>query len=180
MRTSSHCSQLGTSLLEAVVAAGILATVLTGVLPLVTTAVVGTGSARAEFLAAHLARQRLEQLQTLSYVRTSAGLLADEHSALDQAEAFSPGGSGLIASGLAPLEASTSRWIDWVDEHGAWQADDVSPPPGAKFRRRWGILAAGGDGCLRIWVEVLPLAATAGHRIVHDGSVQCPWGVVTP
>lgn len=172
--------QLGSSLLEAVIAAGLLATVLTGVLPLVTASWIATEATRLERTAAHLARQRLAHLQTLAYVHTAAGVIADAQSALDQAEPFAPGGPGLTASGLTPLERSTSPWVDWLDGHGGWQAAGVLPPPGTRFRRRWGILTTGGQRCLQLWVEVTPLGRAPGQGVVHDASLQCPWGVGAP
>ena len=70
----SRCAR-GSSLLEAVIASGLLATVLTGVVPLVTTAVAGTAAARSDFTAAHLSRQRLAELQTLTHVRVPTGVI---------------------------------------------------------------------------------------------------------
>jgi Tfp pilus assembly protein PilV len=177
MPAFSRSESRGTSLLEAVIAAGLLATILTSVLPLVTVAVAGTAVARTDLMASHLARQRLAQLQALTHLRTAAGVIADDQSRLDQADLFTAGGQGLIASGPTPLTTSTSSWVDWLDERGAWQSAGTQPPPGARYRRRWGILAAGADGCLRVWVEVTPLGSSVGGHTAHEGSLQCPWGV---
>ena len=82
--------------------------------------------------------------------------------------------------GLGPLEASTPSWVDWLDERGAWQGGGRSTAAGARFRRRWGILAAGRGECLHLWVEVVPTGLSHGNRAVHAGGVQCPWGVEAP
>jgi type II secretory pathway pseudopilin PulG len=180
MLSPSSPAQRGSSLLEAVVAAGLLATVLSAVLPLVTTATIRVAEARTDQLAAHLARQRLSQLQALTRARTPTGLLTDLQSRLDGAEPFTNGGPGLDPTGPGPLADSMEPWADWLDEHGRWNAAGVQPAPGARFRRRWGILAPGEDGCLRLWVEVVPLGPSRGDRVVHAGGVQCPWGEGQP
>jgi hypothetical protein len=158
-------------------AVGLMAVVLTAVVPLVTTAVVRVDEARADDLAAHLARQRLSQLQVLAHARTATGTVTDLQSRLDGADPFASGGHGLEATGQAPLLDSTESWADWLDQHGLWQGAGAQPPTGARFRRRWGILATAQDGCLRLWVEVSPLGPARGDRAAHAGGVQCPWGV---
>lgn len=177
---SPHRASCGSSLLEAVIAAGLLATVLTAVLPLATTVVSGSAGSRADLMASHLARQRLSQLQALTLARSVSGEVADLQSRLDTPEAFGLGGAGLTPTGLAPLQSSTSSWVDWLDEHGTWQGAGVQQPPAARYRRRWGVLAAGGEGCLRVWAEVAPLGRLVGDRTVHAGGIQCPWGVAAP
>jgi hypothetical protein len=167
----------GSSLLEAVVAAGLLATVLTAILPLVTASVAGTAASRGDLMAAHLARQRLAHLQALTHVRTPAGVLVDQMSRLDEASPFGVGGPGLTASGLGPLQASAPLWVDWLDAHGAWQGGGAVPPARARYRRRWAILATGQDTCVRLWVEVVPLGPSVGHRTSLAGGIHCPWGV---
>lgn len=180
MSESSRRAAHGSSLLEAVIAAGLLATVLTGVLPLATTVVSGAAASRADLMAAHLARQRLSQLQVLTHARSASGSIVDLQSRLDTADAFGFGGGGLTPTGLAPLDSSTVSWVDWLDAHGAWQGAGVDPPPTARYRRRWGVLAAGGEGCLRVWVNVEPLGRVAGDQTAHAGGLQCPWGVAAP
>lgn len=171
----------GSSLIEAVIAAGLLATVLGGVLPLLTSVAVVSMTTRADLLAAHLARQRLAQLQSLTLVTGPSGLLLDESSRLDGAEPFTLGGAGLTPTGIAPLAVTTSSWADWLDEGGAWVASGTSRPDDAGFERRWGILAAGASGCVKVWAEVTPVAIrTAGRRTAHAGAVRCPWGAAEP
>jgi len=175
----SRCAR-GSSLLEAVIAAGLLATVLTGVLPLATTAMVGTSVSRADLAAAQLARERLAQLQSLTHTTSIAGVVADDATRLDDATLFRVGGSGLLPTGLAPLQGPTTPWVDWLDAHGAWLASGPQIPPAARFGRRWGILPAGLDGCLRLWVEVTPLRPSSGDHVARAAGLQCPWGVEAP
>ena len=180
MSASLRHASPGSSLLEAVIAAGLLATVLTAVLPLATTVVSGSAASRADLMASHLARQRLSQLHALTFAGLASGPVTDVQSRLDTADAFALGGAGLTPTGLGPLQASASPWVDWLDEHGTWQGADVQRPAAARYRRRWGVLGPGGEGCLRVWVEVAPLGPFVGDRTVHAGAVQCPWGVAAP
>ena len=173
-------SQNGSSLLEAVIAAGLLATVLAAVLPLVTSSSVAVAAIRADLLAQHLVRQRLSQLQALAHLRSTAGLVVDQQTRLDGAEPFAVGGSGLVPTGLVPLLDTTAAWADWLDQRGVWHGAGTDRPPGARFRRRWGILAAGPDSCLRLWVEVSALGPSVGDRVARAGGVHCPWGAVLP
>ena len=180
MPVSLRTASCGSSLLEAVIAAGLLATVLTGVLPLATTVVSGAAASRADLMASHLARQRLSHLQTLTHVRIVSGPVADQQSRLDTADGFAVGGAGLTPTGLAPLQASVASWVDWLDEHGTWLGAGVQPVNGAAYRRRWGVIGPGAEGCLRLWVEVEPVRRLTGDRTAHAGGVQCPGGVAAP
>jgi hypothetical protein len=173
-------AQHGASVLEAVIAAGLLTIVLTALLPLVVSSAMARAAGRADTLAAQLARQRLAQLQALTHVAAPTGIVIDSDSRLDQGDPFTSGGDGLTPTGLAPLQNTTETWADWLDDHGAWLAAGTARPPGARFARRWGVLAAGPDGCLRLWVEVSPLDPPRGDRVAHAGAVQCPWGVAEP
>jgi hypothetical protein len=170
----------GAALLEAVIASGLLATVLAGVLPLVAVSLAMLAAIRTDLVAAQLARQKLAHLQALALAQGPAGLLVDVHSRLDSVEPFASAGPGLQVTGLGTLHSTTDNWADWLDERGAWQGAGLIAPETARFRRRWGILPFGPDGCLRTWVEVAPLQAAAGDRIAHAGSVRCPWGMGEP
>ena len=167
-------------MLEAVIAAGLLATILAGVLPLAAVSIAMLAVVRADLIAAHLARQKLAHLDTLTLAQSSSGLVVDLQSRLDTVEPFASAGTGLQPTGLGPLQMPMDTWVDWLDARGAWQGAGTSPPPAASFQRRWGVLPFGADGCLRTWVEVSPLAAPPGERIAYAGSVRCPWGMGEP
>lgn len=169
------------SLLEAVVAAGILAIVLAGLVPLVTAAMDAAALTRLDTQAADLARHRTAQLQALTHVRVTAGVIVkDVATRVDGAAPQASGGSGLAPTGLAPLLASASPYVDWLDAHANWIASGTAPPPGARYRRSWAVLAAGPEGCARLWVAVAPRDARTYPRVAQAGAVQCPWGVQAP
>ncbi len=180
MSMPSRCAR-GSSLLEAVIAAALLATVLTGVVPLVTTAVAGTTAARADFMAAHLARQRLAQLQTLTHAHVPTGVIADDSSRLDQAEVFTPGGPGLQPTGLTPLQVPTTPWVDWLDE--SWRVAGVRA---ATATRQPTSAAAGASsrpaemGACGSGSRHRQRGRSMGDHVFHAASLQCPWGVEVP
>ena len=165
----------GASLIEAVIAAGLLAVVLTGVAPLVAAAVTGTAAARVDLLAEQLARQRLAQLQALTHVNTAGTIVSDQATGFGSG-VFGSSGAGLALTGLAPLESSVAGWVDWLDQRGAWLSADVAPPPAARYRRRWGLLTGSGGDCIRVWVEVASLPASPGQGAAHASAHQCAWG----
>ena len=179
MSIPSRCAR-GSALLEAVIAAALLATVLTGMIPLVTTAVAGAAASRADLVAAQLARQRLAQLQSLTHTTLPSGVVVDDGSRLDDEEVFASGGRGLEVTGLAPVQAPIESWADWLDDRGTWLASGAQRPPGARYWRRWGIVSAGTEGCLRLWVEAAPLDPSIGDRVFRAASLQCPWGTEAP
>jgi hypothetical protein len=163
----------GSSLLEAVVAAGVLATVLTGLLPLTTTAWTVAASARRDLVAAHLARQRLHQLQILTHVTVPGAMLRDIVTRLGGAE-IEAGGQGLTPTGLAPLAAPVAGSSDWLDARGGVLAWTAAAPPGAVFLRQWAVLDDGST-CLRLWV-VVSGASDSGPPRASAAAVQCAWG----
>jgi hypothetical protein len=163
----------GSSLLEAVVAAGVLATVLTGLLPLTTTASQIAATARRDLLAAHLARQRLHHLQALTHISTPGGIVCDTTTLLGGAD-ITAGGQGLTPTGLAPLDGPVEGSSDWLDARGMVLPWSAVAPPGAVFRRQWALLDDG-SACRRLWVVVRGATDARRHRAAA-AAVQCAWG----
>lgn len=168
----------GVSLLEVVVAAGVLATVLTGVVPLVTTAVQASARSRVQVLAARLAASRLSELESLAHARTSIALISDQVSRLDT-PAMAMGGPGLLPAGLSTLDEPPAGWSDQLDAEGRYLAGGAGPVPGARFSRRWAVASAG-DGCLSIWVDVRDLHSHVIPAAATAAGLRCPWGVPEP
>ena len=165
----------GVSLLEAVIASALLATVLTGVAPLVSMAAASVSTARGDVLAAQLARQRLAQIEALAHVRTAAGVSVDVVSRFE-GDGFVQTGSGLSPTGLQPLTMPVAGLVDWLDERGTWLGSGAAPPVNAHYARRWAVGSPASDGCVRVWVVVEKLRARAADRRVPFATLQCPWG----
>ena len=177
MADLAHSRAAGSGLLEAVVAAGILAVVLTGAMPLVLAASQSASRQRTDLMASTLARERLAQLQMLQYLRAGATLILDG-TTLPRGEGFAGGGRGLTPTGPGALAAPLPASSEWLDEGGAWLGDGAGAAPlGAVYQRRWGVLARHDDACLQLWVEVRATARMAVPA-ASIGAVQCPWGLV--
>lgn len=167
------------SLLETLVAAGLLATVLTGIVPLCTTAVVAASRVRSQVLAGHLASRRLAQLEALTHARTAGGLVLDLQTRLDGPD-FALGGPGLAQGGAATLTTDTDRWCDVLDDRGTYLGTCDGSVAGARFGRRWGVTPTDVSGCLRVWVDVRGLTGVGPDVAAQAGALQCGWGAAAP
>jgi prepilin-type N-terminal cleavage/methylation domain-containing protein len=118
----------GFTLLEVVVALGLLSCTLLGVAPLLTIAARAIDTSRATTVAAHLAAQKLEQLRALAWGFDADGVPVEE---------LGPSPPGSLTSNMP-------GHVDYLDEDGAWVGGGPSPPPHAVFIRRWSVETAGG------------------------------------
>jgi prepilin-type N-terminal cleavage/methylation domain-containing protein len=110
----------GFSLLEVLMAMGIIVLVITSVSQLFAAAIASNMAARARTLSALLAAQKLEELRALTF-------------------AFGPDGTPITDSGLSPspsdsLDHSVAGYSDYLDRFGHG-SDDKN----AAFVRRWSI-----------------------------------------
>jgi prepilin-type N-terminal cleavage/methylation domain-containing protein len=152
----------GFSLVEVLVAVGVLAAAVLSVVQLFATATAATASARDTGEAAVLAWQKVEQLRSLAFGTDDAGLpITDTTTDLAAAPERPVGGPGLGGSPAGVLARDTSGHVDyldaWAQSLGGGGAGGAQPPPGTRYRRRWAVEPAGGPvaGLLVIRVRVL-------------------------
>ena len=158
----------GFSLLETIVALGILAVVAAGVLPLALLAVTTTEN-QGHLLArtTEYAQDKLEQLQVLAF--------NDSVSDTRTFPATSSGGTGLTPGGSSDTAAPVASYVDYLDINGhVLDAPGGNPPDTWFYRRVWQIsmVAANNpncpllltpNGCLkRITVSATVRASAAG------------------
>jgi prepilin-type N-terminal cleavage/methylation domain-containing protein len=158
----------GFSLLETIVALGILAVVAAGVLPLALLAVTTTEN-QGHLMArtTEYAQDKLEQLQVLAF--------NDSTSDTRVFPATASGGTGLTPGGSANAAAPVASYVDYLDINGnVLDAPGGNPPNTWFYRRVWQIsmVAAANptcpallapNGCLkRITVSATVRAAAAG------------------
>jgi prepilin-type N-terminal cleavage/methylation domain-containing protein len=159
VRAASLSPERGFSLIEVLIAAGLLATALMAVAELFGIAARSNIAARNTTAASVLAAQKIEELRALSWGVDAAGLPTVD---LTSDTAVSPerpaGGSGLATSPIAALQTNTPGWVDYVDRSGAKLAGGAQPPADAIFIRRWSVrpLAASPADTLVIQVLVTP------------------------
>ena len=162
MCQSSHDSRRsGFTLLEVMVALGLLSCALLAVAPLLMVAARATDASRATTVATNLAAQKLEQLRALAWGFDVDGAPVEELGP-------SPPGS---------LTTNTSGFVDYLDDGGAWVGAGPSPPPQAVFIRRWSVETDGGA----IPTETLLLRVVILRRSVPSAATpggDRPWAEV--
>lgn len=129
----------GFTLVEVVVALGILCAAALGGLQLVAVATEMMGKARSHALAATLASERMEQLRSLTFAFDDAGLRLTDLTTSLATDPPGAGGTGLTPSGPATLDADVNGFVDYLDGNGAWVGTGPDVPAGATLVRRWSI-----------------------------------------
>ncbi len=130
----------GFSLVEVLVAAVVL---MTGLIAVAQMFVISTNTnreARRVTSTAVLAQQKIEQLRALTWGFDDFGLpISDYSSNVTVTPPTSTGGAGLLPSPANTLTTSTTGFVDYLDEYGAWVGTGTTPPANAIYVRRWSI-----------------------------------------
>jgi type II secretory pathway pseudopilin PulG len=154
----------GFSLIEVVIASGLLAGSVLTVAQLFATASEATAGARATGEAAVLAWQKIEQLRSLAFGRDAAGQpIDDTESDTAAVPERAAGGSGLRVGGA--LDRDADGWVDFLDGFGQPLGGGAVPPAGARYRRRWAVSGAGPD-LLVLRARVLPVGRDTELAVV--------------
>jgi prepilin-type N-terminal cleavage/methylation domain-containing protein len=139
-----HRERNGFSLIEVLVAAGLMATLALGVAPLFAIAADRNRGARLQTLATLFAWQKVEEMKSLDP-------------------------AGLARAAAGSLASDTDGYFDYLDVRGipVGRADASAPSGGATFVRRWAIapMSAGPAGVIVLQVLVAP-AGGASHGAV--------------
>src|SRR5690606_9478009 len=124
--------EAGVSLVETLVAAGLLAVLVGSVLP-VTTLVARAGEdARLRGRAQVAAVSHLERLRALPWYALPDGTVVRDDVSHVSADGFAAGGAGLDDAPIGALDADTAGYVDAADAGGAAAA-------GEPLARRWEI-----------------------------------------
>jgi Tfp pilus assembly protein PilV len=162
----SQCSSArGFSLVETIVSMGILATALIAMAQLFTLATTQNLSARATTSATILARQKVEQLRSLTWGFDADVLPVSDFSSDTTTNPPVPnGGTGLSASATNSLEQNTVGYVDYIGREGQSLGTAATPPPGTVYVRRWSIepLPTNPNNTLILQVLVYRVNARAG------------------
>ena len=164
---SSSSSNRGFSLVEVLVAMGILTAVSLGVAQLFALSARNNLTAKGQTSMTAMAEQKLEQLRGLTWGFDLEGLglpLSDTTTNL----AVSPpthDGSGLNPSPADSLEQNTAGFVDFLDGNGAWVGTGSTPPGSAVYIRRWSIqpLPTNPNNTLVVQVLVTPVTSEAAR-----------------
>jgi hypothetical protein len=130
----------GFSLVEAVVASGLMAGALAALGQMFAISVANNRTARAGSYATVLAQQKMEQLRGLTWGFDALGLPASDTTSDTAAPLETPsGGTGLSASPSGTLSSNTDGWVDYVDDSGNVLGGGSSVLPGVVYVRRWAV-----------------------------------------
>jgi prepilin-type N-terminal cleavage/methylation domain-containing protein len=163
----------GFSLIEVLVAVGLVCIAVLGGVQLVVAAMQAMSAARAQNLAVSLASARLEELRGLRFEFDDTGVPVTDLGTDLSTAVPTASGSGLAAGGS--IQTSVTRYVDHLDRLGQWVGNSASPPPQAAYTRRWSLTpSAHAFDALVAEVAVFPTAAslTGGSASGVPGSAR--------
>jgi prepilin-type N-terminal cleavage/methylation domain-containing protein len=154
----------GFTLIETVIAIGLLAVLCAGAAQLLGASLARGRTAEETSLMTMMAAAKLEELRSLEWSVDAAAappvLYTD--TSTDLSQPGSPGGgAGLGASGPGTLDTDTASFTDYLDARGGWVGSPAAPAGIARavYVRRWAISRLPGDPerTLALQVLVAPL-----------------------
>lgn len=136
----SRSSEAGFSIVEVMVATGLLASALVALAQLFAIATTTNANARTSTLTMMLAEQKIEQLRALQYTFDRAGLpVQDTQTDLAVYPPAASGGKGLSPHTENTMQANTNGYVDYLDHWGRTLGGGTVIPDGTAFIRRWSV-----------------------------------------
>jgi type II secretory pathway pseudopilin PulG len=133
-------AEAGFSIVEVLVATGLLASALVALAQLFAIATSTNAAARTSTLTMMLAEQKIEQLRALQYTFDRAGLpVQDTETDLAVYPPAATGGKGLSPHTENTLQANTDGYVDYLDPYGRTLGGGTVIPDGTAFIRRWSV-----------------------------------------
>ncbi len=173
-------SERGFSIIETMIAVGLLTTISLSVAQLFAVAAKRNLDARAQTSTTILAVQKMEQLRGLTwgFDTTGLGLPVSDTTTDLSVDPPSASGRGLNASPTGTLDGNTPGYVDYIDVYGDWVGTGASPPTNTTFIRRWSVepLPTNPNNTLILQVLVTPSrteamgAGTGPRRRLPDDS----------
>lgn len=139
-RFESSKSEAGFSLVEVVVATGILAGAVAFLGQMFGIAVSDNSSARTGTFVSVLAEQKMEQLRGLTWGFDNIGLPLSDMTTNTALLVQTPtGGTGLSPSPAGSLRSNVDGYVDYIDQFGRIIGGGSTVPPTAVYIRRWSV-----------------------------------------
>jgi type II secretory pathway pseudopilin PulG len=133
-------SETGFSLVETIVAAGLLAGAVAVLGQMFAISMADNTSARTVTFVTVLAEQKMEQLRGLTWGFDLIGLpLTDTSSNIARPIQSGTGGPGLTPSPSNSLRSNVEGYVDYVDQFGRIIGGETTVPAGAVYVRRWSV-----------------------------------------
>jgi len=137
---ASSKSESGFSLIETMVATGLLAGAVVVLGQMFAIAMADTTSARTGTFAAVLAEQKMEQLRGLTWGFDIIGLpLTDTTSNIALPIQSAAGGPGLSPSPSDSLRSNVDGYVDYIDQFGRIIGGGTTVPGATVYIRRWSV-----------------------------------------
>lgn len=163
MRARFNSNNHGFSLVEVLVAMGLLTAVSLGVAQLFALSTRANVIAKGATSTTAMAEQKLEQLRGLTWGFDMAGQGLPVSDTTTNLAVTPPthDGSGLNPSPSDALEQNTAGFVDFLDGGGSWVGTGSTPPATAVYIRRWSIqpLPTNPNNTLVIQVLVTPVTS---------------------
>jgi len=161
MSAKFNSNNRGFSLVEVLVAMGLLTAVSMGVAQLFALSTRANVIAKGQTSTTAMAEQKLEQLRGLTWGFDLDGQGLPLSDTTTNLTVFPPthNGSGLNPSPIDSLEQNTNGFVDFLDGAGGWVGTGSTPPQTAVYIRRWSIqpLPTNPNNTLVIQVLVSPV-----------------------
>jgi prepilin-type N-terminal cleavage/methylation domain-containing protein len=171
-------SSRGFSLVEVVVAMGILTVVSLGVAQLFAASTRANIIAKGQTSTTVLAEQKMEQIRSLTWGFDASGEGLPVSDTISNLTVYptTQNGKGLDPSPADSLESNTTGFVDYVDAGGAWVGTGSTPPGNAVYIRRWSIqpLPTNPNNTLVIQVLVTPIANEAARLTTSNPRIRMP------
>ena len=139
-KLNSFNRESGFSLIEVMVATGLLATAIVTLAQLFALSTQTNVASRSTTYASVLAEQKIEELRALAWGFDTQGLALSDTTTNTTVSPQTPtGGKGLSPSSSASLQENTPGFVDYVDAYGNKLGTGENPPDNTIYIRRWSI-----------------------------------------
>ncbi len=136
----SRNPEAGFSIVEVLVATGLLASALVALAQLFAIATTTNANARSSTITMILAEQKIEQLRALQYTFDRVGLpVQDTETDLAVYPPLATGGKGLSPHTDNTLQVNTDGYVDYLDHYGRTLGGGTVIPENTAFIRRWSV-----------------------------------------
>jgi hypothetical protein len=155
-------SERGMTLLETVIACGILLVVMLGLLSMAALATTYTENhGHLEARTTEYAQDKMEQLLALAYTDASSNSVLFP--------AAPSGGTGLGVGGSVNTAAPVDGYVDWLEEDGDLLGGGISPPSTWFYERVWQVISPS-SGIKQITV-VTTVRSSFGRAMIPKSTV---------
>ena len=155
----------GFTLVETIVALGVLAAAALSIAPLIAATGRAVHAARWQTTTVALAVSRMQELRSLMWAYDAAGNPVEDRSTNLASESPSSAGTGLSPSPPNALDENTAGYVDFLDAAGRWISPGPAIPSRAVFVRRWAIDVPPDGSADSLVIQVLV------RRVVDDTRV---------